>query len=93
MLFLALTPAEGKDVLALFDIEHPMKMIFGQCGMCSTKKEGWRQHDSLEFLIDDEIPESLIRLSKNSMILAKLNTGNGLGVAQVLEVLQVRTII
>ncbi|CAL8463715.1 g3249 [Coccomyxa elongata] len=54
----------------------------------SAKKEGWRQHDGVEFLIDDELPESLIRLSKDSMILAKLNTGNGLGVAQVLEVLE-----
>lgn len=43
----------------------------------------------MEFLIDDELPESLIRLFKDSMILAKLNTGNGLGVAQVLEVLEV----
>ncbi len=57
--------------------------------MCSAKKEGWRQHDGVEFLIDDELPESLIRLFKDSMILAKLNTGNGLGVAQVLEVLEV----
>lgn len=60
--------------------------------MRSAKKDGWRQHDGLEFLIDDELPESLTRLSRDSMILAKLNTGNGLGVAQVLEVLEVRTI-
>lgn len=44
--------------------------------------------------MDDELPESRIRLSRDSMILAKLNTGKGLGkglgVAQVLEVLEVR---
>lgn len=59
------------------------------CGVFSAKKEGWKQHDGLEFLIDDELPESMIRLSKDSMILAKLNTSNGLGVAQVLEILEV----
>jgi hypothetical protein len=61
---------------------------------CSGTKEGWTEHDSLEFWLDDELPESRIRLSRDSMILAKLNTGKGLGkglgVAQVLEVLEVR---
>ncbi len=56
----------------------------------SEKKEGWRQHDGLEFWIDDELPETCIRLSKDSMILAKVNTKCRVGVAQVLEILEVR---
>lgn len=41
--------------------------------------------------MDDEIPESLIRLSQDSMVLAKVCAANAeLAVAQVLEVLEVR---
>lgn len=56
----------------------------------SDQKHGWTQHDSLELLIDAKVPGSIIRLSRDSMVLVKPKDGEGLPVARVMEVLEVR---